>query len=253
MLLRVVWPWNFIQGNKRLLCSSSNNTAARCSFQCRFISVVVPQYPTDAPSTSTVDQIPPEIAEAVQEYSRIQPTSVSLQMLMKTGRGNGDFWGRTYHSASNKRGIQWGRLGHRLASDRILLQMATYLRHELPVRLAHRIQDLDQCPHMRDTQAVRAVKAIYINSFRELVQFKPQIHTLDDEQAFANLLTSLYQKHAGVLVQMAKGAFEFRAQIRKLEKQLVIPGVAATATHCAMVDRQKQRPAVLVVVAATKN
>lgn len=168
------------------------------------------------------DPIPSNVLSIVHEYALQAPTSVSLAMLTKTGLtgggSGGDFWGRTYHSASNKRGIQWGRLGQRMASERILIQMANFLRQELPVRLSHRIQDLDQCPHMRDTRAVRAVKRIYVDSFITLIESPRQIHSLPEEQTFADLLAALYDNHAGVLVQMAQGAYEVRERVRHEQK-----------------------------------
>lgn len=192
-------------------------------------------------STHCYDQIPPEIESIVAEYSSKQPTSASLQTLLQTGRGNGGFhyWEQqrqhqqqqpiddhdaNYHRRSSynlKRGSTplWGRLGERMASERILIQMAAYLRHELPVRLAHRIQDLDQVPHMRDMEAVQAVKGIYIHSLLDLTNSPSRLQTREDEQAFAELLGSLYQKHAGVLVEMAKGAYQLRQQIRKHQKE----------------------------------
>lgn len=208
------------RSNSRARSSTTNNVIVGYRSCCRSFSAVS----SSSSSSDSVwyDQIPPEIESVIAEHARQQPTSASLQMLMKTGRGSGDFWGRsTHHSSSNKRGIQWGRLGQRLASERILLQLAAYLRNEIPVRLAHRIQDLDQCPHMRDMEAVQAVKAIYIHSFLDLTNFPPShtIQTMADEQAFAELLASLYKKHASVLVQMAQGAYQLREEIRMQQKE----------------------------------
>jgi len=175
-------------------------------------------------ASSGYDKIPSDIEPLVVKFSRKEPTPASLQMLMQTGRGRGDFGGGGYTAISNQRNkkgsaVNWGRLGQRLAGERILLQMAGFLRHELPVRLAHRILDLDQVPLMRDMQAVQLVKGIYVNSFRELTSFTPHIQNMEDETAFANLLTTLYQKHAGVLVQMAQGAYQLREEIRQQQKE----------------------------------
>ena len=180
-------------------------------------------------TSSSSDGIPSDIEPLVVQLSRKEPTPASLQMLLQTGSGRGDFGSGGYvplkRSSSiinNKRGVSvvnWGRLGQRLANERISLQMAGFLRHELPVRLAHRILDLDQVPLLREMPAVQQVKGIYVNSFRELTNFTHSIQTIQDETAFANLLTTLYQKHAGVLVQMARGAYQLRELIRTQEKQ----------------------------------
>lgn len=196
----------------------------------KFFSTVARE-PSHEETTATIgnnslEGIPGDIEPLVVKLSRREPTPASLQMLMQTGRGRGDFGSGGYVPLSNrtknkKRAgtVNWGRLGQRLAGERILLQMAGFLRHELPVRLAHRILDLDQVPLLRDMEAVQTVKGIYINSFRELTQFPDKIQNSQDETAFANLLTTLYQKHAGVLVQMARGAYQLREQIRQQERE----------------------------------
>jgi pyruvate dehydrogenase kinase 2/3/4 len=179
--------------------------------------------------------IPPETAAIVEKYSCQQPTAVSLQMLMKTGQGNGDFWGRTYHSASNKQfrttscspnllmmTSPWRRLGlgPKYATDRLRIQMADYLRKELPIRLSHRIKDLDHVPHLRHMEAVQAVKNIYIDSFMQITSKMPSsIKTATEEQDFADLLLSLYENHGSVLVQMAQGAYQLRTEIRRRQKE----------------------------------
>jgi len=200
---------------------------------------------TTSISNSLEEGIPSDIAPLVVKLSRKDPTPASLQMLLQTGRGRGEFGSGGYLPLITKKGSNnkksgtasstgagttgvnnWGgrrRLGHqrgRLAGEqRILLHMAGFLRHELPVRLAHRILDLDQVPLLRDMEAVQQVKGIYINSFRELTAFTETIQTAADEAAFAQLLTTLYQKHAGVLVQMARGAYQLREQIRQQEQE----------------------------------
>jgi pyruvate dehydrogenase kinase 2/3/4 len=179
--------------------------------------------------------IPPDIAAFVSQYSSQQPTAVSLKMLMKTGEGHGDFWGRTYHSASNKHyrtsssnvnlmmlTSPWRRLGlgPQDSTARIQIQMADYLRKELPIRLSHRILDLDLVPHLRHMDAVQTVKNIYIDSFMQITsKMPPSIRTSDEEHAFASLLTSLYENHAAVLVQMAQGAYQLRTELRRHQKE----------------------------------
>jgi hypothetical protein len=80
------------------------------------------------------------------------------------------------------KGAPRGRLGRRLASERILMQVALRLQHELPIRLAHRIQDLDQVPHLKSMPSVQKVKSIYIASFLELLQqLPPDTHPLEGQ------------------------------------------------------------------------
>jgi len=124
---------------------------------------------------------------------------------MKTGRG--EYLHKTYedheHTADEK-----------LATDKILMQVAGFLRHELPIRLAHRILDLERVPLMKEMASVKQVRDLYVTSFLELLSVEKHIGTLQQEEAFAKILESIYERHAGVLVQMARGAFELRAAIR---------------------------------------
>jgi Mitochondrial branched-chain alpha-ketoacid dehydrogenase kinase len=96
--------------------------------------------------------------------------------------------------------------------ERILLSMARLLRQEIPIRLAQRISDLDRVPFMRDMPSVLRVKDVYRNSFRTL-RAVPPIATTKDESDFAYLLSQLYEKHSGVLVEMARGAYEMRESL----------------------------------------
>ena len=96
--------------------------------------------------------------------------------------------------------------------------MANFLRREIPVRLAHRIQDLSSVPLLRDMDSVKAVKQIYINSFLHLSSVPP-ILTRDHEEKFANDLERVYRNHSNLLVKMAKGAYELRHKMKKEEFQ----------------------------------
>jgi pyruvate dehydrogenase kinase 2/3/4 len=92
--------------------------------------------------------------------------------------------------------------------------VAGFLRHELPIRLAARIQDLERVPYMKEMKSVQQVKELYITSFLELISIEKNIANMQDEEIFANMLEGIYERHSAVLVQMAKGAFELRAGVR---------------------------------------
>jgi pyruvate dehydrogenase kinase 2/3/4 len=80
--------------------------------------------------------------------------------------------------------------------------------------LAHRIQDLDRVPFLRDMPSVLGVKHLYTQSYRDLIEFDDKIITSDYEERFSRLVESIYHRHSKVLVQMARGAYEFRDAIR---------------------------------------
>jgi pyruvate dehydrogenase kinase 2/3/4 len=68
---------------------------------------------------------------------------------------------------------------------------------------------------MRDMQSVKEVKQLYIQSFLELLDFEKKITTADQEAAFSRLVEGIYERHSRVLVQMARGAYEYRNFIAK--------------------------------------
>lgn len=92
-----------------------------------------------------------------------------------------------------------------------LMQFAQLLQEELPIRLAHRIEELEQLPALSKMPSVQAVQTIYSDSLRALWE-APSPTTPHREQDFARLLQRLYQKHSVVLIQMAKGAWEYKQQ-----------------------------------------
>lgn len=146
-----------------------------------------------------------EVAKLVRQHAHQPQTSANLETLMKTGRG--EFLHKTYKDENLKDGPH-------AATEKILIQVAGFLRHELPIRLAHRIVDLNRVPLMKDMPSVRAVRDLYLTSFLELVSVDKEIKNETQEEEFSKLLENIYERHAGVLVQMARGAFELRAAIK---------------------------------------
>jgi hypothetical protein len=139
----------------------------------------------------------------IQGQARQPQTSVSLQALMRTGRG--EFLHRTFGEDT---------VGRHAATELVLIQVAGFLRRELPIRLAHRLQDLQGIPVLKDMPSVQAVCDLYAKSFLELEAFDSKIQTVEQEEAFAVVVEHIYERHSKVLVQMARGAFEFRQAVR---------------------------------------
>jgi pyruvate dehydrogenase kinase 2/3/4 len=139
----------------------------------------------------------------IQEQARQPQTSVSLQALMRTGRG--EYLHRTFGEET---------VGRHAATELVLIQVAGFLRRELPIRLAHRLQDLQGIPVLKDMPSVQAVCDLYAKSFLELEAFDSKITTVEQEEAFAVAVEQIYERHSKVLVQMARGAFEFRQAVR---------------------------------------
>jgi hypothetical protein len=184
------------------------------------------QFAVSLPDKLKIDGVPDDVAQMIQRHASRSQTSASLKILMDTGRGKllpdeGD-----EHEATNK----------------ILMQVAGFLRHELPIRLAHRILDLERVPLMKEMPSVKAVRDLYVTSFLELLSVQKQIDDIQQEEAFARILESVYERHSSVLVQMARGAFELRAALRngklphKTLKQSMVQFDSMEDTH-AFLDR----------------
>ena len=192
---------------------------------------------TSSSSNETVDYtlLPhesPEVLELINRQARKPQTSASLQTLMKTGRG--EFLHKMAKqmpdsphitgtdATSSERGyasVDMFTSEESEATPLVLLQVASFLRRELPIRLAHRIQDLQRVPLLQDMASVQQVKELYTTSFLEILSVSKHPPTREGQFAweaqFASILENIYERHGSVLVQMARGAFELRAAIRR--------------------------------------
>jgi pyruvate dehydrogenase kinase 2/3/4 len=91
-----------------------------------------------------------------------------------------------------------------------LLVGAQFLHKELPVRLAHRIKELEALPFGLSTMpSVRLLRDMYVESFCDLVE-SPLPDRLQDEEQFTCLLESIKQRHNNVVSIMAKGVQELK-------------------------------------------
>ncbi|KAL7555372.1 hypothetical protein ACA910_022359 [Epithemia clementina (nom. ined.)] len=125
---------------------------------------------------------------------------------MRTGRGE------RLHKTFGEETV-----GRMAATELVLIQVASFLRHELPIRLAHRVRDLESVQLLSDMASVKGVRDLYVRSFLDLIAFDNSIETVEQEERFANLVESIYERHSHVLVQMARGAYEFRKAVREMK------------------------------------
>lgn len=156
--------------------------------------------------TMHLDGFDDEVGKRVAQAATQAQTSVSLQDLMRTGKG--EYLHKTFEDSFED--LQ----ENHSATELVLMQVAGFLRREMPVRLAHRIRDLERVPLMKDVASVREVRDLYITSYLELEEFDPIIRTPEQEEDFSKLLENVYERHSKVLVQMARGAYEYRNLIR---------------------------------------
>lgn len=95
----------------------------------------------------------------------------------------------------------------------MLFQVAMFLHRELPIRLAHRVRDLDCIPHLSALPSTRAVRQMYAQSFEE-IRAASTPNTVIRETSFAELLGNIYKRHSAVLLMMARSAYEAREELQ---------------------------------------
>ncbi|KAI7862892.1 branched-chain alpha-ketoacid dehydrogenase kinase [Spinellus fusiger] len=108
-------------------------------------------------------------------------------------------------SASTLR--QYIFFGRQMNSKR-LAKSANWVRHELLVRLAHRIRDFQQLPFLVGTNPhIEYVYGIYWAAFEQLRK-APTIHTMNENHTFCDLLRRLLEEGRVVVPRMALGVTE---------------------------------------------
>mmetsp|Transcript_25702 Transcript_25702/g.48758 ORF Transcript_25702/g.48758 Transcript_25702/m.48758 type:complete len:391 (+) Transcript_25702:445-1617(+) len=99
--------------------------------------------------------------------------------------------------------------------ERQMLVSAQFLHNELPVRLAHRVAELENLPHgLSEKSRILKVRDMYVESFKELRDFSA-IKDMTDEVNFTSLLQKIYTRHANVVPLMALGVSELKRDIAR--------------------------------------
>eukprot|EP00850_Spirogloea_muscicola_P016234 SM000130S27121 [mRNA] locus=s130:362366:364889:+ [translate_table: standard] len=116
-------------------------------------------------------------------------------------------------------------------TEQNLLSAAQFLHKELPVRLAHRVKELENLPHGLSTRAPVLkwtsnlfltvacdgdpewqVRDWYVDSFRDLRGFPPVRNTAD-ELRFTELINQIKARHNNVMPTMAMGIQELKREL----------------------------------------
>jgi len=92
------------------------------------------------------------------------------------------------------------------------LQAARFLRHELPIRIARMIKDIESMPFgLTDTRPCRTIHGLYVQSFADIAALRiPE--TDEDERAFTALLETIKNRHVNIVAMMALGVQELKAR-----------------------------------------
>jgi len=94
--------------------------------------------------------------------------------------------------------------GRSMDEDR-LVKSANYVRTELPVRIAHRLRDLQKLPYIVVTQeGVAKVYELYWSAFEKFRKYPP-ITNLQENEAFCEFLVKLLDEHATVIPNLSLG------------------------------------------------
>lgn len=98
--------------------------------------------------------------------------------------------------------------------ERQLMVSAQFLHKELPVRLAHRVAELENLPRGLSLKPqVRKVRDWYVESFRELRAI-PELVSAQDEREFNDLLSKIKMRHNNVVPLMAMGVASLKEDLR---------------------------------------
>ncbi|XP_051564097.1 pyruvate dehydrogenase (acetyl-transferring) kinase isozyme 1, mitochondrial-like isoform X1 [Myxocyprinus asiaticus] len=88
----------------------------------------------------------------------------------------------------------------------------TFLRQELPVRLANIMKEIDLLPdNLLRTASVRLVQSWYMQSFQDILEFKDR--AIDDEKVthdFTDAVIKIRNRHNDVVPTMAQGVVEYK-------------------------------------------
>lgn len=92
-----------------------------------------------------------------------------------------------------------------------LLTEAQFLHQELPVRLSHRVTELENLPFgLAEMPSVQIVRAMYIDSVRELIEL-PRPNESNEATELVSALEGMKHRHGSVVPLMAKGILELKS------------------------------------------
>ncbi|KAJ2003069.1 [Pyruvate dehydrogenase (acetyl-transferring)] kinase isozyme 2 [Coemansia thaxteri] len=110
-----------------------------------------------------------ELASRIAHFARFPQTGVSLRQMVEFGQN---------------------------PSQGTLLRAAQFLHDELPIRLAHRVVELDSLPeNLNQMPSVLRVKRMYIDSFNELINFPKVSERIREAVKEATVLSNIERRH----------------------------------------------------------
>jgi pyruvate dehydrogenase kinase 2/3/4 len=102
--------------------------------------------------------------------------------------------------------------GSNPAKERLLMA-AQFLHSELPVRLSHRVRELESLPYgLSEMPSVGIVRDMYIESVHQLIELR-RPESAEDEERFNSAIENIKQRHNNVVSIMAKGIQELKQAV----------------------------------------
>ncbi|KAJ2401416.1 [Pyruvate dehydrogenase (acetyl-transferring)] kinase isozyme 2 [Coemansia sp. RSA 2559] len=110
-----------------------------------------------------------ELASRIAHFARFPQTGVSLRQMVEFGQH---------------------------PSQGTLLRASQFLHDELPIRLAHRVVELDSLPdNLNQMPSVLRVKRMYVDSFNELINFPKVSERIKDAVRNATAQLAVERRH----------------------------------------------------------
>mmetsp|Transcript_1155 Transcript_1155/g.1361 ORF Transcript_1155/g.1361 Transcript_1155/m.1361 type:complete len:397 (-) Transcript_1155:1109-2299(-) len=89
-----------------------------------------------------------------------------------------------------------------------LLQTASFLRREMPIRFAHRIRDLEKLPYeLSSMPSIKGIQNDYLRSADEILNIR---EGYDSDEETRQVLMNIFSRHGDTLVEVARGLQEFK-------------------------------------------
>lgn len=100
--------------------------------------------------------------------------------------------------------------GGRNLDERRIIDFANYVRSELPIRIAHRIRDMQKLPYVVVTNRhLSEVYELYYSAFDAFRKI-PEIGTVEDNDNFCQVVKKTLKEHLTVIPSLAMGVLECR-------------------------------------------
>jgi hypothetical protein len=133
-------------------------------------------------------------------FSRKRRSTVGIKALLETGRGE---YLKNFEMGLKKIDRQG------TVKEKVLIQVASFLHRELPIRFAHRACQLDAIPLLQTSKHVVEVSSWYKQSFIDIRSVSPP-YDRESEEIFSRVIETVFNRHGNTLLTMARGAHDIR-------------------------------------------